>query len=417
MSEPFLPSLDEHDTPATPAHTWTTMFGTPRPPVEAALFGSTPEAVTTDPRIAVIDDEPINIRVVTRYLEVAGYRQFFTTTDATQAIELIRSNRPDVLLLDIMMPHVSGLDILRELRADEVLADLPVIILTAAGDRATKLAALSLGATEFLTKPVDSVELETRLKNVLRVKSQQDRLKNYAWELELEVAVRTTELVQAHIEAVHCLAKAGEFRDNDTGKHVARVGRYAEIIARRLGMPEEFTERIRHAAPLHDIGKVGVPDSILRKPGRLDEEEMHIMRRHAALGRDLCESIGQDARAGALSHTVRGAQIVASAGSPVLRMAGVIAYTHHEKWDGSGYPRGLAAEDIPVEGRIAAVADVFDALCSARPYKPAYPVEDAVEIIRAGRAKDFDPRVVDVFIEGLEEILAVRRELADDPGA
>lgn len=141
------------------------------------------------------------------------------------------------------------------------------------------------------------------------------------------------------------------------------------------------------------------------------------MRRHAALGRDLCESIGQDARAGALSHTVRGAQIVASAGSPVLRMAGVIAYTHHEKWDGSGYPRGLAAEDIPVEGRIAAVADVFDALCSARPYKPAYPVEDAVEIIRAGRAKDFDPRVVDVFIEGLEEILAVRRELADDPGA
>lgn len=392
-----------------------TIFGTSRPAVDGALFGSVPESVVSNPRIAIVDDEPINIKVVKRYLTLAGYQQFFTTSNAAEAVELIGSVHPDVLLLDIMMPMVSGLDILRTLRQDERFSDLPVIILTAASDRTMKLTALSLGATEFLGKPIDSVELEARLKNVLAAKAHQDRIKNYAWELELEVAVRTTELVHAHLEVVAVLARAGEFRDNETGRHVVRVGKYAEIIARQLGMPPEFLDRIRHAAPLHDIGKIGIPDAILHKPANLNEEERARMQTHVALGYYMCSAASGGERDLA-SHTWTGAQIIAEATSPLLRMAASIALTHHERWDGTGYPRGLAGEAIPLEGRITAVADVFDAICSSRPYKPARSEEDAIALLERDRGTAFDPAVLDAFVRGLPEILEAKRQNADEAG-
>jgi putative two-component system response regulator len=313
-----------------------------------------------------------------------------------------------------MMPVVSGLDILQQLRADEAFVDLPVVILTAATDRATKLEALRLGATEFLNKPADSAELEARIRNVLKVKAHQDWLKHYAWELELEVAIRTTELVHAHLEVIECLAKVGEYRDTDTGNHVLRVGCYAGIIARHLGLPLELAERIRLAAPLHDIGKVGIPDAILHKPGKLEHWEMEVMQQHSPFGRKLCENSPEDRASAFIAHSLAGVEIVAKSSSPVLQMAASIAHTHHEKWDGTGYPQGLAGEAIPIEGRITAVADVFDALCSRRPYKPAFPLEKALEIIRQGRGTHFDPAVVDAFFRGLEEILAAQRQFADE---
>lgn len=394
-----------------------TIFGTRKPPLEPAFLASAAESVTTNPRIVIIDDEPINIRVVRRMLMLVGYEQFFTTTEPGAAMELIRSSQPDVVLLDIMMPAISGLDILRMLREDDDFVDLPVIILTAATDRETKLEALRLGATEFLTKPVDSTELEARLRNVLKVKAHQDWIKRYAWELELEVAVRTTELIHAHVEVIGCLAKVGEYRDSDTGNHVLRVGCYASIIAQRLGLDDETAQRIRLAAPLHDIGKVGIPDVILHKPGRLDDLEMDIMRKHSGFGGRLCTNSPDDPSSAFISHSLAGVEIIAKATSPVLQMAASIAYTHHEKWDGTGYPRGLAGEDIPLEGRIAAVADVFDALCSRRPYKEAFPLEKALDIVREGRGTHFDPAVLDAFFQGLEEILAARQQFADDEAA
>lgn len=390
-----------------------TIFGTRKPSLGPVLFGSSPDRVTSDPRIAIIDDEPINIRVVQRMLTLAGYRQFFSTSEPMDAVELIRSSRPDVVLLDIMMPVVSGLDILEQLRAEEDFVDLPVVILTAATDRQTRLEALRRGATEFLNKPADSAELEARVRNVLNVKAHQDWLKHYAWELELEVAVRTTELVHAHLEVVACLAKVGEYRDTDTGNHVARVGAYAGIIARRLGLPAELAERIRLAAPLHDIGKVGIPDAILHKPGKLDEAEMELMRQHSRFGRQLCTNSPDTSAVPGPFCPPAGSDLVAKASSPVLQMAASIAHTHHEKWDGTGYPQGLSGESIPIEGRITAVADVFDALCSRRPYKPPLPPEEALTIIRQGRGTHFDPAVVDAFIDCLEEILAVQQQFAD----
>lgn len=401
----WLPVQD----PAAQVQAMRSMFGTPRLETAPVLDGEAADRVLSDPQIAIIDDEPINIKVVQKYLKLAGYQRFCTTSDATQAMALISSAQPDVVLLDIMMPQVSGLEILDQLRAEAQFEDLPVIILTAACERETKLDALRRGANEFLAKPVDAVELEARLRNVLVLKAHQDRIKHHAWELEREVARRSAELALAHQQVLDCLARVGEYRDNETGQHVARVGNYAALIAQRLGKDAAYCQRIRQAAALHDIGKVGVPDAILLKRGKLTEHEFRRMQEHCACGKNICCGHFCDpAEADDLCEQAQGM-------SPLLRMAAVICYTHHERWDGAGYPRGLRGEAIPLEGRITAVADVFDALTSARPYKPAFPVEEALKIIRSERGTHFDPMVVDAFFDSLEQILRVRRECADLP--
>jgi putative two-component system response regulator len=366
--------------------------------------------------IAIVDDQPINVKIVQKHLKTVGYQRFVSTTESREALDLVDRNEPDVIFLDIMMPYLSGLDILATLRKSEKHADLPVIILTAATDRETQLEALRLGATEFLHKPFDPAELEVRLRNVLTVKAHRDWLKKHASDLEAEVAVRSAELVLAHREVVRCLAAVGEFRDNETGRHTMRVGRYAQIIARFLGLDRTFTELIGDAAPLHDIGKVGIPDAILLKPGRLETTEFDQIERHCVYGRKVCSGEFDLHRDGFRSHTVVGHAIACLGGSPILAMAGVIALSHHERWDGKGYPRGVKGDDIPIEGRITAVADVFDALASHRPYKPAFSVEKSLEIIRQQSGTHFDPEVVAAFFAGLEEILAVYHEQADpDP--
>ena len=389
------------------------MFGPPQISVEPVLLGDTADQVVSNPRIVIVDDEPINVKVVQKYLKLAGYQQFATTTDATTALDLIRAEQPDVVLLDVMMPGINGLEILAELRRSDESLDLPVIILTAACDRETKLAALQAGATEFLGKPVDAVELQARVRNVLVAKAHRDRVRNHAWELEREVAIRSAELANAHREVILALAKVGEYRDNETGNHVVRVGRYAAAIAQRLGMDADFVARIQQAAALHDIGKVGIPDAILLKPGKLDEIEFERMQLHCGYGRSVCASGAEDAPDRFESHASAGRAITNTGSSPILRMAATIAYTHHEKWDGTGYPSGLRGEQIPIEGRITAVADVFDALTTERPYKRAFSVDESLAIMKDQRGRHFDPMVLDAFLKAIDEIVRVCCEFSD----
>lgn len=364
-------------------------------------------------KIMIVDDEPINIKVVQKHLKLAGYQNFVTCSDPREALETIIAEMPDVILIDIMMPYVSGLDILRMMREDKRLAIIPTIVLTASDNEQTKLEALELGAADFLSKPVNSAELVARVRNALLVKSHHNHLKNYAKELEQQVRRRTAELAASRLELIHCLARAAEYRDNETGRHVIRVGRYAEIIAKKMGLDEVTAELIGHAAPLHDMGKVGIPDSILLKQDKLTPEEFEIMQKHSLYGKHTFEPMSRDEWRTFKAHTFLGEMIMDVESSPIITTAAKIALTHHEKWDGTGYPLGLSGEDIPLAGRITAVADVFDALSSRRPYKPAFPMGRCFEIIQEGYGTHFDPKVVDAFMACREAIINIRIEHTD----
>ena len=366
-----------------------------------------------DACVMIIDDESINIEIVKAYLEEEGFENLIATTRASHAIDMLREHRPDIVLLDIKMPEISGLELLRRMRRDQEMMMIPAIVLTAANDPEVKLQALRLGASDFLAKPVDPSELTLRLENVLAVKAYQDHLAEYSEKLERQVKIRTEELVRSRQEAIHCLARAGEFRDDDTGHHVTRVGRYSALIADELGFPQAAVDLIEQAAQLHDVGKIGIPDSILHKPGKLDPQEFDIIQEHCNIGRRIINPLSHEESIRLKTHTSVGLQIMGSTNSPVLRLAAVIAATHHEKWDGTGYPKGLAGNAIPIEGRIVAVADVFDALSSARPYKQAFPMERCLKILVDGRGKHFDPRVLDAFLRRTEEAIQIREEYVD----
>ncbi|MCC7335649.1 MAG: response regulator [Pirellulaceae bacterium] len=364
-------------------------------------------------QIMIVDDEMINIEVVKAYLEEEGFTNFLTTTRSTDAIAMVRNEKPDIVLLDINMPHVSGLDILETMRNDHELKLIPAIVLTASHDPQIKLNALRLGASDFLAKPVDPSELMLRLQNVLAVKAYQDHLAKYSERLEEQVRLRTAELVLSRQEAIHCLARAGEYRDDDTGHHVTRVGRYAALIARELGFDQATTDLIEQAAQLHDVGKIGIPDAILHKPGKLDSQEFDIMRAHCGIGRRIINPLTNEESIRLETHATVGMQIMGSTNSPVLKLAAVIAATHHEKWDGTGYPHQISGDKIPLEGRIVAVADVFDALSSARPYKEAFPIKKCLQILREGRGTHFDPYVLDAFLRCQDEAISIRGEYGD----
>ena len=366
-----------------------------------------------DAKIIIIDDEPLNVRVTQKYLERSGYTKFVTTTKSSEACDLIHKEKPDVVLLDLMMPEISGLDILRTLRLDEETRMIPVLILTASNDSATKHAALEQGATDFLMKPIDVDELLPRVRNALLIKAHNDHLREYAQRLSEEVRQRTHELAQSRLDLVHRLAKAAEYRDNETGRHVIRVGRYAEVIAIEMGLDAEITELIRHAAPLHDVGKIAIPDSILLSPNKLTPEEFEHMKLHSALGKRIFEQFNDEEWNMFRRHADVGNAILGGSDCPLLRMAARIAISHHERWDGTGYPLALAGKDIPIEGRITAVADVFDALSSKRPYKEAFPLDKCFRIMKEERGKHFDPEVLDAFMVQREKIIEIQIEFAD----
>ena len=364
-------------------------------------------------KILVVDDEPLNVRICQKYLRELGYAKTRAVTDPILAMDAILEDRPDLIVLDLMMPVVSGLDLMQWIRSHSELAQIPVLILSAATDRETRLAALNAGASDFLTKPLDPHELAPRIRNALTIKRYQDQMRDYAKTLEEAVHARTADLEASRLEVLHCLSRAVEYRDDHMGRHVERVGRYAGIIARSMGLDASFCRDLAQAAQLHDIGKIGIPDEVLMKPSRLTPDEYERVQKHAAVGKRILEPRSDLEADRVLQHVQIGSRILDVPKSPLLSMASRIALTHHEKWDGSGYPSGLAGEDIPLEGRITAVADVFDALSSRRPYKPAIAVEVCFEIMEHERGSHFDPKAIDGFFAQREAIIAVKNELAD----
>ena len=317
---------------------------------------------------------------------------------------------PDLVLLDVMMPNVDGLQILEQMRTDDRLRYVPVLILTAVSDPKTKTRALQLGATDFLAKPVDPADLQPRVRNALLGKAHQDELESYAERLEQEVRLRTAELEASRQDMIFCLACAGEYRDQETGNHVVRVGLFAGIVARQLGIDSETADLLEQAALLHDVGKIGVSDLILLKPGKLSDAEYMLMKKHCEFGRNIIQP-STDIRWRNVGN--RHACSIPVGQSPIMALAARIAFSHHERWDGSGYPEGLMGEEIPIEGRIVAVVDVFDALSSVRPYKAAIGADECFKIMEEGRGTHFDPAVFDAFMAAKNSILRVQHEYAD----
>ncbi len=368
---------------------------------------------TKSAKIMIIDDEPLVIRVVRRFLQSTGYTQFIEITESTRAMEAIQVQRPDVILLDINMPLVTGLDILRARQNITDCVFTPVIILSADSDAKTKHEALQLGATEFLKKPVDPHDLILRVQNALIVKAHQNHLSNYAEMLEREVEKRTEEVVRSREQIIHCLARAAEYRDNETGQHVVRVGKYAAIIADELGFDKGYCHQIELAAQLHDVGKIGVPDSILMNPNRLDAEQMAIMSTHCDLGLAIIGPLAESELETHRNIVSGGKELRGQEVTPLLKLASSIALTHHEKWDGNGYPRGIKGEDIPIEGRITTVADVFDALSTKRPYKEGFPLKKCLEIMNSEKGTRFEPRIFAAFLRRFQDVVHIYETYAD----
>jgi putative two-component system response regulator len=323
--------------------------------------------------ILIVDDQRPNVRLLERILEQAGYVAVQGTTEPCQVAELFDKFQPDLVLLDLHMPHMDGFGVMEALSTRIPAGSyFPILVVTADITPEAKRRALSAGARDFLSKPFDTTEVLLRIKNLLETRFLHLQLQNQNQALEAKVRERTRELEQTQLEILERLAQAAEYRDDDTGQHTQRVGHLAARLARDLGLPNEQVELIRLAAPLHDLGKIGIPDHILLKPGRFNPSEYEHMKTHSAIG----------------------ARILSGGRYPLLRMAEEIAYAHHERWDGSGYPLGLAGEDIPLTGRIVAVADTFDALTHERPYKHAWPIAEAVAEIARQSDEKFDPRVV-----------------------
>jgi len=381
---------------------------------DASLFRESVFEKLKQLKIFIIDDEEATILATKRYLEQAGYDNCIYTTDSNKAIEIAIKQKPDLILLDLRMPGINGLELLKLMKQNPLLRQLSVVILTAETEPEVKNVALELGATDILQKPVQAVELIHRVQSALVIKTHLDQVANQKAELEKQVQSRTEELFQSRQQIILSLARAAEYRDDDTGNHVIRVGVYSAMIAQQLGWKPDVVEMLQQAAQLHDVGKIGIPDSILFKPGKLDPEEFDLMKEHCMIGKSIISPYQGQERDMRRAHTRLGQGILHVRSSPLMMMASCIAQTHHENWDGLGYPLGLKGEDIPVEGRIVAVADVFDALSSKRPYKEAYPREKCFEIMLEMRGKKLDPQMVDAFFACGQSIVEVQMQLADN---
>ncbi len=329
------------------------------------------------PRVLIVDDEPANIAFLRRLMDIGGYDDVRSASTGKEALLLAASYDPDIIILDLQMPDMDGYEVLRVIRPMQIGGVyLPILVFTADATHSARKTALELGASDFLTKPGDATEILLRVRNFLTMRQWSKELNDRNEHLEERVRARTDELEKSHMDIVTRLARAGEYRDDDTGQHTKRVGEMSARIAQELGLSSFTVGLIRSAALLHDIGKIGVPDSILLKPGKLTVEERTEMQKHCQFG----------------------ASILAEGKTPLLQMAERIAACHHERFDGTGYPNRLSGDQIPVEARIVAVADVFDALTSERPYKAAWNTEMARIEIQAQAGRQFDPIVVEAFL-------------------
>ncbi|MEI8658347.1 HD domain-containing phosphohydrolase [Vibrio sp. Hal054] len=323
------------------------------------------------PRILVVDDEPANLKVMRQVLQ-EGYRLTFARS-GQEALTRLEQESVDLILLDVMMPDMTGFELCKLLKDNPSTACIPVIFVTALRDSIDEEKGFALGGVDYIVKPIIPAIVRARVKTHLSL-------------------VKVEALRETQIDLIQRLGRAAEYKDNETGMHVQRMSHYTKILAMALGMEEDHAEELRMATTMHDIGKIGIPDSILLKPGKLDEQEFAEMKKHVVIG----------------------GNILSNPRSTLISLAYKVATAHHEKWDGSGYPNGLVGDAIPIEGRIAAIADVFDALTSERPYKTAWSIEEAIEFLESQSGKHFDPQLVQLFIEQLPAILEVKEKFNED---
>lgn len=346
-------------------------------------------------RILVVDDDSRNVKLLETLLQAEGYATL-TAANGRDALAVAATEAPDLILLDIMMPDMDGFEAVARLKADPRTRQVPVIMVTSLDDRESRQRALEAGAEEFLAKPINAADVRVRVRNLLRLKEYGDFLADHNRILAQQVKERTAQLEEAYRDTVFTLVRAAEHKDEETGHHVRRISYYCRVLAEGMKLPAAFHDAIYQASPMHDIGKIGIPDHILLKPGSFTPEEWNIMR----------------------THSVLGASILASGTSPYTRMGAEIALNHHERWDGSGYPNGLKGEAIPLAARIMQICDVYDALRSRRPYKPPFEHARSVDIITRGdgrtRPEHFDPQVLAAFTAQADRFATIYAEHADD---
>jgi putative two-component system response regulator len=363
--------------------------------VEPVVSAARPLAV----RVLAADDQEETRRVLQRALMSLGY-EVEVACDGIEALAKLPLG-VDLVLVDARMPGLDGFEVARRIRAEPEHRDIPIIMVTGLDSREDRLRAVEAGVSDFIAKPFELTELRVRTESLLRLKEATDALKRHRAELEQTVTKRTADLraalegmaeaqrstYAAHLDTIRRLVIAAEYKDRDTAAHIERIGLYSELIATRLNLPPGEIELIRHASPMHDVGKIGIPDAVLLNPRKLDPDEWEIMK----------------------THTTIGARILHGSPSPVLQAGEVIALAHHERWDGSGYPAGVRGEDIPLAGRICAVADVFDALTSDRHYRDALPNDTVWEMMQGERGQHFDPGVLDVFLGCRDAVEAIQQ--------
>ncbi len=339
--------------------------------------------MTVKPKILVVDDVPGNIQIVMQALK--DEYSVVAATSGEKAIAIASAEpHPSMILLDVMMPGMDGYEVCRRLKENEKTSGIPVIFITTLDEDVNEEKGLDLGAVDYIAKPINPALVKKRVRNQLELKLYRDRLEDLVRE-------RTAQIHDTRLEIIRMLGRAAEYKDNETGTHIVRMSRYCQEIALACGVSEKEAELLLNAAPMHDVGKIGIPDRILQKPGALDDEEWKIMKGHAYMG-----------------HL-----IIGSHDSEILKAASVIAYQHHEKWNGNGYPRGLKGENIEFFSRIVALADVFDAVTSERVYKEPWSMDDALDLVKRERGEHFDPAVVDAFFKALPKIMEIKEEYSD----
>lgn len=342
-------------------------------------------------RILIVDDQELNTRLISSILAKQGYANIRATTDSTEAYAMYCEYRPDVLILDLNMPDVDGFDVMQQLSSLRDESYLPILVVSTESDKEKRFNALKSGAKDFISKPFDRFELLLRVRNIIEVRLLNNEIRDQNKILEIKVKERTTELYETQLDVIQRLSRAVEYRDLETGMHIVRMSNYSVALAKASDFSKKQCDLILMASPLHDIGKIGIPDRILQKSGKLTAEEWEIMK----------------------SHTTIGGELLSGESSEFIKLGREIALTHHEKWDGTGYPNQLKGDNIPMVGRICGLSDVFDALTTVRPYKDAWTVEAALETIENGSGSHFDPALVKKFISILPEILQIKNTYHD----
>ena len=342
-------------------------------------------------RILIVDDQKLHALFLQKVLVKEGYRQVNCESDPLKALATFKEFQPDLIVLDLVMPQMDGFQVMERLNDFRKDAYLPILAISPDASSDIRLRALQSGATDILIHPYEDIEVVFRIRNMIEMRILHLQLQNQNKILELKVQERTKELRENQLDIIRRLAQAAEFRDTDTGVHIIRMSQYCAKLAEALGMNDADCELLLNASPLHDIGKIGISDSILKKPGKLTAEEYDIMK----------------------THTTIGAKLLSGSTSPVMKLAQTIALTHHEKWDGTGYPNKIKEDQIPYTGQICSVCDVFDALTSQRPYKQAWSVEQALTEMAKGRGSHFNPALIDRFVAILPEIMVIKKKYSD----